>query len=143
MHCPYQSKSRSYICYARPSFNPICSSQPTLERRTTRLTGRKESTSRKLLCSPLLCWLATSLWRRIWLLPLGMLALILLLTVGSMVVAAVARLVTAVVLQWWVREEKYFVGRRRHTKTEVAKPHVTKTLRKGGKHFRMIIIRYQ
>ena len=28
MHCPYQSKSRSYICYARPSFNPIYS-EPT------------------------------------------------------------------------------------------------------------------
>ena len=112
-------------------------------RRTTCVTGRKASTSQKLLRSPLLGWLATSLWRRIWLLPLGRLALILLLTAGSMVVAAVARLVTAVVVQWCVREEKYFVGRRRHTTTEVAKPHVTKTLRKGGKHFRMIIILYQ
>lgn len=143
MHCPYQSKSRSYICYARPSFNPICSSQPTLERRTTCVTGRKASTSQKLLRSPLLCWLATSLWRRIWLLPLGRLALILLPTVGSMVVAAVARLATAMVVQWCGREEKHIARRRRHTTTEVAKPHVTKTLRKGGKHFRMIIILYQ
>ena len=45
--------------------------------------------------------------------------------------------------QWCGREEKHIVGRRRHTTTEVAKPHVTKTLRKGGKHFRMIIILYQ
>ena len=60
-----------------------------------------------------------------------------------MVVAAVARLETAVVVQWCGREEKHIVGRRRHTTTEVAKPHVTKTLRKGGKHFRMIIILYQ